>query len=150
MRGQAQQIYLRALETVPGLSIHYGDYLSHVVRMPLANPPPRGARTVAVVKTEEKSSDVNLATLLMLDAFRRDCDVAVVVSNDSDLKLPIEVAQHELGLRVGVVNPHPPARRSRALRPTFFKQIRASALAACQFPPALRDATGEIRKPARW
>lgn len=75
---QRQQIYLRALETVPGLSIHYGHFLSHVVRMPLANPPSRGPRTVAVVKTEEKSSDVNLATLLLLDAFRRECDVAVV------------------------------------------------------------------------
>jgi hypothetical protein len=74
----------------------------------------------------------------------------VVISNDSDLKLPIEVVQHELGLRVGVVNPHPPARRSRALQPTFFKQIRPSALAACQFPPVLSDATGEIRKPKRW
>lgn len=147
---QRQQIYHRAIETVPGLSIHYGRYLSYVVRMPLASPPPGGSRMVEVVKTEEKSSDVNLATLLLLDAFRRDCDVAVVISNDSDLKLPIEVAQHELGLRVGVVNPHPHARRSRALQPTFFKQIRSSTLAACQFPPVFRDAQGEIRKPKSW
>jgi uncharacterized LabA/DUF88 family protein len=147
---EQQQIYLRALETVPGLSIHYGHHLSHVVRMPLANPRPQGARTVEVVKTEEKGSDVNLATFLLLDAFKRECDVAVVISNDSDLKLPIEVAQTELGLRVGVVNPHQPGRRSRALRPTFFKQIRASALAACQFPPVLSDAKGEIRKPKGW
>lgn len=147
---QRQQVYLRALETIPRLSIHYGHYLSHVARMPLANPRPRGARTVEVVKTEEKGSDVNLATFLLLDAFKRDCDVAVVVSNDSDLKLPIEVAQNELGIRVGVVNPHPPGRRSRALQPTFFKQLRASALAACQFPPVLADAKGEIRKPDRW
>jgi uncharacterized LabA/DUF88 family protein len=147
---QRQQIYLRALETVPGLSIHYGHFLSHVVRMPLANPSPSGSRMVAVVRTEEKSSDVNLATFLLLDAFKHECDVAVVVSNDSDLKLPIEVVQHELGLRVGVVNPHPPARRSRALQPTFFKQIRPSVLAACQFPPVLSDATGLIHKPKRW
>jgi len=132
------------------LSIHYGHYLSHVTRMPLAHPRLGRARTVEVVKTEEKGSDVNLATYLLLDGFKRDCDVAVVISNDSDLKLPIEVAQHELGLRVGVVNPHPPARRSRALQPTFFKQVRSSALAACQFPPVLADARGEIRKPTRW
>jgi hypothetical protein len=147
---QRQQVYLRALETVPCLSIHYGHYLSHVTRMPLANPRRRGARTVEVVKTEEKGSDVNLATFLLLDAFKRECDVAVVISNDSDLKLPIEVAQSELGLRVGVLNPHPPARRSRALQPTFFKQIRTSALAACQFPLELTDARGAIRRPADW
>jgi uncharacterized LabA/DUF88 family protein len=147
---QRQQVYLRALETIPGLSIHYGHYLTHVTRMPFANPPQRGARTVEVVKTEEKGSDVNLATYLLLDAFQSDCKVAVVISNDSDLKLPIEIAQTELGIRVGVVNPHPPARRSRALQPTFFKQLRTSALGACQFPSVLADTKGEIRKPARW
>ncbi len=147
---QRQQVYLRALETIPGLSIHYGHYLSHVTRMPLARPRPGGARTVEVVKTEEKGSDVNLAIFSLVDAFTRDCNVAVVISNDSDLKLPIEVVQRELGLRVGVVNPHPPARRSRALQPTFFKQLRTSTLAACQFAPVLTDAKGEIHKPAGW
>jgi len=43
---QRQQVYLRALETIPGLSIHYGHYLTHVTRMPLANPRRGGARTV--------------------------------------------------------------------------------------------------------
>ena len=56
---QRQQVYLRALETIPGLSIHFGHYLSHVTRMPLANPPRPGARTVEV-KTEK--GDVNLAS----------------------------------------------------------------------------------------
>jgi len=145
---QRQQVYLRALETIPGLSIHFGHYLSHVTRMPLANPRRGGARTVEVVKTEEKSSDVNLATYLLLDAFQRDCDVvAVVISNDSDLKLPIEVAQSVLGIRVGVVNPHPPARRSRALQPTFFKQIRTSALGACQFPEGRHSRCSQTEPP---
>jgi uncharacterized LabA/DUF88 family protein len=145
-----QQVYLRALQTTPGLSIHYGHYLTHPARMPLTRPRPGGPRTVDVLKTEEKGSDVNLATFLLLDAFKKDCAAAVVISNDSDLKLPIEVAQRELGLRVGVVNPHPAARRSRALQPTFFKQLRTASVAACQLPPVLVDKRGEIRKPARW
>src|SRR6266540_1106730 len=52
---QRQQVYLRALETVPGLSIHYGHYLSHLTRMPLARPHRGGARTVEVVKTERRA-----------------------------------------------------------------------------------------------
>jgi hypothetical protein len=84
---QRQQVYLRALETIPGLSIHHGHYLSHVTRMPLARPRRRGARTVEVVKTEEKGSDVNLATFLLLDAFKRGCEVAVVISNDRSRSL---------------------------------------------------------------
>jgi len=42
------------------------------------------------------------------------------------------------------------ARRSRALQPTFFKQLRTPTLGACQFPSLLTDAKGEIRKPERW
>src|SRR6266511_3125248 len=120
---QRQLTYLRALRTIPNLSIHTGHYLSHSVRMRLANPPPGGPATVEVIKTEEKSSDV---------------------------KEPIAVVQRDLGLIVGIVNPHPPKRRSRALQPTFFKQIRESALRTCQFPLVLTDADGKIHKPARW
>jgi len=53
-------------------------------RMLLAQPPVTGAQTVKVIKTEEKGSDVNLATYLLVDAFRDDAEAFVVVSNDSD------------------------------------------------------------------
>lgn len=53
-------------------------------------------------------------------------------------------------MRVGVLNPHPSARRSLHLRPTFFKQLRRGPVAASQLPPVLRDEPGEIRKPATW
>jgi NYN domain-containing protein len=126
-KAQRQDVYLRALRTIPNLTLHYGHHLTFTIRMPLANPLPGGPRTVEVIRTEEKGSDVNLATCLLVDAFRRDCQAALVVSNDSDLKEPIAVARQEFGLVVGVVNPHPAGRRSRALRPTFFKQLRPSA-----------------------
>jgi hypothetical protein len=86
---QRQQAYLRALGTFPLVTIHLGHYLSHATRMPLATPKPGKSRTVEVIKTEEKGSDVNLATYLLLDAFRGRCDKAVVVTNDSDLQEPI-------------------------------------------------------------
>ena len=86
-----------------------------------------------MIRTEEKGSDVNLASYLLLDGFRSDCEATVVISNDSDLKVPIELARAELGLVVGVINPHPPARRSRALQPTFWRQVRARQLQRSQF-----------------
>ncbi|MPY95183.1 MAG: NYN domain-containing protein [Acidimicrobiia bacterium] len=147
---QRQQIYLRALGTLPSVSVHLGHYLTSTVRMPLAHPAPGGPRTVEVRKTEEKGSDVNLATYLLLDAFRKDCDTAVVISNDSDLAEPIRVAEAELGIKVGVINPHPAKRRSRALHSTFFKQLRPTTLAAAQLPAQLRDAQGTFQKPASW
>jgi len=147
---QRQALYLRALRTIPNLEIHLGQFRSHRVRMPLADPPAVGPRVADVVKTEEKGSDVNLATFLLLDAFEKDCDVAIVISNDADLRFPIELARHRLGLKVGIVNPHPPKHRSRVLGGDFFKQLRPSALAACQFPTEMRDEAGVFRKPADW
>jgi uncharacterized LabA/DUF88 family protein len=149
---QRQQAYLRALATIPSLSIHYGQFRTRPTQMPLANPRRVGPKTVRVLKTEEKGSDVNLASYLLLDAFRSDCEVAVVVSNDADLKTPIELTIGELGVRVGVLNPHPPERRSLDLHPTFLKQLRSGPIAASQFAPVLHDASGggEIRKPKGW
>jgi hypothetical protein len=94
-------VYVDAFNLYYGL----GHYLSHPVRMPLAHPPSTGPHTVEVIRTEEKGSDVNLASYLLLDGFRSDCEATVVISNDSDLKVPIELARAELGLVVGVVNP---------------------------------------------
>ena len=153
--GPAQQdAYLRALATLDGLSIHYGHFQSARARLPVADPTLNGGqRTVEVIKTEEKGSDVNLASFLLMDAFRRESDIAVVVSNDSDLEEPIRIVIHELGVPVGLLNPHRPRHRSHKLLdlgPLFFKQVRPSALAACQLPPVLHDEKGEIRRPAGW
>jgi hypothetical protein len=149
-----QSAYLRALETLPNVSIHLGHFLRSTTRMPLAHPAPTGPRTVEVIKTEEKGSDVNLATFLLADAFRSDAEVFVIISNDSDLQEPMRVVCHELGYKVGIVNPHPPEKRSRALQrcdPTFFKQIREGALRQSQFPTTIKDQHGRtIHKPEGW
>ena len=147
---QRQQTYLRALETLPTVSVHYGHFLTHAVRMPLANPRLGSPATAEVLKTEEKGSDVNLASHLLLDAFRKDCDVAVVISNDSDLRVPIRIAEQQLGITVGVVNPHGPKKRSRVLKGTFFKQLRPGVLAQCQLPSSIADHNGTFHKPASW
>jgi len=146
-----QDAYLRALRTLPSVSVHLGHFLTTQTRMPLAYPPPVGARTVEVIKTEEKGSDVNLATFLLVDAFRQDAQAFVVISNDSDLTEPIRIVRHELGHIVGIINPQPrPSRALLSCQPSFFKQIRTGALAAGQLPPQLSDATGTITKPATW
>ena len=145
-----QQTYIRALETIPNLSVHYGQFRTRPVRMRLASPLPLGPKTAEVLKTEEKGSDVNLASYLLLDAFQGDCDTAIIFSNDADLKTPIEIAKNIRGIKVGVVNPHPPAKRSLDLKPTFFKQLRGGPVAASQFPEKMADAKGQFQKPAVW
>jgi hypothetical protein len=96
-----QDAYLRALGTLSRVSIHFGHFLTKPATMPLANPQPGAPRFAEVLRTEEKGSDVNLATYLLADAFRRDADAFVIVSNDSDLTEPMRIVCHELGMVVG-------------------------------------------------
>ena len=56
-----------------------------IKRLPLAYvPPTKQTEIVSVLKLEEKQSDVNLATALLVDGFNSDYDAAVIVSNDTD------------------------------------------------------------------
>jgi hypothetical protein len=145
-----QQLFFRALATVPNISLHLGHFLTHEVTMPMVVPKGHPQQYVKVIKTEEKGSDVNLATQLLHDAHLDRFDIAVVVSNDSDLLAPIKIVRNELGKKVGVLNPqkHP----SRAILPhiDFIKQIRAGALQAAQFPNQLTDRNGIFVKPKGW
>jgi hypothetical protein len=120
-QGQRQQTYIRALQTIPNLTVHYGHFLSGTVRMMLTNPPARGPRTVEVIKTEEKGSDVNIATFLLVDAFDQEYEHAVIVSNDSDLALPIHFVQQKFGCPVGLLNPHKNPSQTLIKAATFYK-----------------------------
>jgi uncharacterized LabA/DUF88 family protein len=142
-----QETFLRALATIPNLTIIYGFFLTHEIMMPLA-PPGRGYQRV--IKTEEKGSDVNLATHLLIDGFDDAYELAVVVSNDSDLLEPIRIVTQRLGKPVGILNPHRVPSVALLPHARFVKQIRPGVLASSQFPNVLSDARGTFSKPAGW
>jgi uncharacterized LabA/DUF88 family protein len=146
-----QLVYLRALRTIPGLEIIYGHFLEHEIMMPAANPATGGSKFVRVIKTEEKGSDVNIAAHMLHDGHKGQYQVAVIISNDSDLAEPITIVRNELKLPVGVLNPIP-AHPSHALRKvaTFVKPIRKGVLSTSQFPDRLKDPAGEFFKPPTW
>ena len=149
-QAQRQQMYLRALETIPNVTVHYGHFIEQKKRRPLAQPPRFGPRSVEILDTEEKGSDVNLATYLLLDGFDDDYEMAVVISNDSDLQFPIKVARSKLGKQVGVLDPSD--RRSFELfsAASWYRRLRSGPLAASLFPDTLTDANGTISKPEGW
>ncbi|MGP3912289.1 hypothetical protein [Nonomuraea sp. 10N515B] len=66
-------------------------------------PVPDASFMVSYAYREEKGSDVNVASHLLLDLFTGVIDAAVVISNDSDLRFPIEQARQRVP--VGLVNP---------------------------------------------
>jgi len=145
-----QEAYLRALRTTPRLEIHYGHFLTHPVRLPLVHPRPGQDPFVEVFKTEEKGSDVNLATHLLHDAYQHRFECAIVVSGDSDLVEPVRIVINELKKPVGILNPQQRPCRVLQAHATFYRHIRPSALAKSQFSPTLQDNQGTFSKPASW
>jgi len=145
-----QNAYLRALRSIGGIEIIYGHFLTHPVNCLRAD----GCGMVRVFRTEEKGSDVNLATHLVADAFRTSFDAAVVVSNDSDLREPIRIVTQELGMKVGVLLPvaKKDRRPSRELIEvaTFCKRIRTGAVAAAQLPKVVTVDGQKVHCPAEW
>lgn len=147
---QRQQTYLRAISTLPKVSLHFGHFLSNEVTMRLAHPPVSGPRNATVIKTEEKGSDVNLATFLLIDAFDRDCEQAVVISNDSDLLTPIQLVRERFGVRVGIFNPQKNRSWTLFNNVDFYRPVRKGPLSASQFPTDLSDMNGDFTKPQGW
>lgn len=143
-----QNTYFRALRTLPEIEIIEGSFLTKEVMMPLANSNPQ--QYVRVIKTEEKGSDVNLAVNLLNDGFRRDYELAVMVTNDSDLLEPLRIVKNELGLPVGLVNPQRNPSFHLKQHANFIKKLRTGVLGASQFPQSLTDAHGTFHKPAGW
>lgn len=157
-----QQVYFDALSTIPEISLHMGNFLSTKKFAGLVHPPsfrPHLAAplpqpwpvVVRVHKTEEKGSDVNLASHLLLGAFRDEYDVAAVLSNDTDLVEPIRIATQELGKVVGLLSPvSAPAPQLHAVS-SFVRHIKISDLVSSQFPDpiVLPDGTA-LTKPATW
>jgi uncharacterized LabA/DUF88 family protein len=127
-----QNVYNRALKAHGSVDlIEFGNFVSRAKFAPLVRPEPNTYRPtmvrpdwplmlknattgenlpevtfmVSYLHNEEKGSDVTVATHLMVDVLQGDVDAAVVVSNDSDLKLPVREARKRIP--VGVVNPSP-------------------------------------------
>lgn len=151
-----QNFYLRALGTLPHLTIHTGRFSTNIKWRPLADPKARRPTIasplaiVPIIEREEKGSDVNLASHLLLDAFRKDCELAVVISNDSDLAEPIRLVQRELGLQVRIVNPRKTLARDLRGIANSYANIRFEMVKESQFAETLEDDAGTFTRPARW
>ncbi len=171
-----QHVYLRALEAGGSVDvIALGHYVSRVATAPLAIADRRGRPVItrpdwpvkvkdsavgdvpdamfmaSVARREEKVSDVNVASHLLLDVLRGAVDAAIVISNDSDLAFPIREAR--LRVPVGTVNP------TRGLLAGDLRgdpadgvgghwwcRIDAGDLVACQLPATI----GRLTKPEPW
>jgi hypothetical protein len=96
---------------------------------------------------------VNLAVHLLNDGWHRRYDVALLLSQDSDLIEPLRLAATaDLGLQVGLgwLDGKAPSWHFQQVS-TFVRHVTKSDLGASQFPsPILRADGTEIRKPVSW
>ncbi len=114
--------------------------------------PVPGARfMVSYSHFEEKGSDVNVATHLLVDVLDGRVDAVIVVSNDSDLKLPIRTARGRVP--VGVVNPSTShlagdlrGKPHDGVGGHWWYQLTAADFHACRLP----EAVGSYRRPYDW
>ena len=145
-RLRRQRTYLRALETLPKVTIHFGSFMAHFDRKPLAD----GSGYADVLIVSEKGSDVNLASHLINDAPKGEFDLAVIITNDSDLYEPMRIVRRDLGKKVGLLNPQQYLNQKLAEIANFCKKIRPGVLAKSQFSEFLQDSRGTFHKPASW
>ena len=101
---------------------------------------------------EEKMTDVNIATEMLTDCFEKKCDVALLVSGDSDLVPPIR-AIRRLFPSNRVIVAFPPARYSINLKSTAHGHfyIDEATLGNSQLPDEVPKPDGYVlKRPASW
>ncbi|GAP41983.1 uncharacterized conserved protein, LabA/DUF88 family [Lentimicrobium saccharophilum] len=138
-----QSTYIEALETV-GIKIYYGHYQRDAIECRRCNN--------VWANYNEKMTDVNIATQMLVDAYQDNYDMAMLISGDSDLVPPIK-AIHDLFKQKRVFVAFPPKRynNSVALVAKGSMTIGRKKLMDHQFPPEVIKPDGFVLvKPVDW
>lgn len=172
-----QDVYLRALTASASIDeLAMGNYVTRTATAPLATAG-KGNRPiisrpswpvmvqdgsgadvanalfmVSVARREEKGTDVNVASHLLIEVLTSKVDAAIVVSNDSDLSFPIRYARSFVP--VGVVNPTKGYTAGQlsgdpagGVGGHWWYQLTEADLKANQLPAKIGK---KIMKPAAW
>lgn len=158
---ERQKAYLLALQSLPRVRVTEGSFMIHKSfarrRYPArwhGIPVPRRLREhhiVPIWKIEEKGSDVNLGAYLILEAAQKSADIHLVVTSDSDLAEPLQIATRDLGAKVALCFPH--GRNSKELMRCsheFIVSISEEALARSQLSNPVLHGKSTIYRPVSW
>jgi len=138
-----QTLYLEALETT-GIKIVYGLYKSKDVEC-------NNCGHIWQI-SNEKMTDVNIATHLLIDAFKDNYDTAILISGDSDLVPPIKSVQNNFPTKsVSVL--FPPSRHNNTVAAVAKGSmiLGRKKLNDNQFPNEIIKPDGyKLIKPMEW
>ena len=152
---QHQEIYLRALATLPLVEILLGKFKKK--RVECTHPQctlTTGRRFFECL--EEKRTDVNIGICMLDDAYQDRCDQLVIVSGDSDLVPAALMVKNRFPTKriiVYVPTNNPIRGYAVELRSVAHKSrdLPLQLLSRCQFPTQIPDGSGGfLTKPATW
>lgn len=152
-RSLRQDIYLEALSSNPKIQIKYGYFSIHKTKMPLADEWEKGnIKTVEVIKTEEKGTDVNLAVQMVADAKDNLFDKALLFSNDSDMSYAVQIAAQDCQKQIGLfINRKDKSFKTLKENVAFIKRLTPTIFANNQLPEEIITTSGRIiYKPKEW
>ncbi len=138
-----QSTYLDALTSI-GVEIFYGNYQDNNLECKRCGNVWKSAK--------EKMTDVNIATAIIVDAFKEEYDMAMLISGDSDLTPPIREV-HSLFKNRRVFVAFPPKRHnsSMAIVAKGSLTIGRKKLVDAQFDDEVISKTGyKLKKPTDW
>lgn len=138
-----QSTYIDALEST-GAKIIYGNYQDGSTECKRCGNIWRTAK--------EKMTDVNIATAIIVDAYKDEYDMAMLISGDSDLTPPIREV-HNLFKNKRVFIAFPPKRHnsSMALVAKGSETIGRKKLVDAQFEEEVISKTGyKLKIPPKW
>lgn len=138
-----QNTYIDALLTTP-ITLIQGQFRSEKMRCNMCGN--------EYYDSKEKMTDVNIATHMIIDAYKDEYDVAILISGDSDLVPPVkEIRKNFINKEILVA--FPPKRESNELKKIANSSfvIGKNKLLNCQFAPELIDKYGvKLTRPIEW
>ncbi len=150
-RALRQDVYIRALRTLPEVIITQGEFVKTKREAILAHPPTGIEPKQTVWIRQEKGSDVCLAMHLLMDALDSPGELAVLLTNDSDFVEPIKIVRERFYTTVRVISPDIAISRKLRRVADSSQLFDQRLLERCQLPEIVIDADGRaIRRPAAW
>jgi uncharacterized LabA/DUF88 family protein len=153
-----QKIYLQALTSRPKTEVIEGMYDKRKTWLPFVGEPCKSCPEMApnhmgrVYKFEEKRTDVNLATNMLVDAALNNADCLVLISGDSDFVAAVEAVRKVFRKTVLVFNPSDTYSAQLDAAANYYKHIPRDLPAKCQLPDIIPIGTHgrTIHRPAAW
>lgn len=136
-----QKVYIQALTTLPNVEVIQGFYRKDAVLMPVHEEecktcPVAKNGFIKVVKLEEKRTDVNIASSMLLDAFNDNADAFVLVSGDTDFIAPVNIIRKDFKKTVIVFNPRETKSWLKDYA-SYYRDIPRNLPAECQLPDTI-------------